>query len=232
MGSAGWDVCCHCQWHSSQSHRPCHHRHCGREKSWHLFLGSEASRYSMKLTVFGLFVFDVFITGIFRPNCGAADGDGSTCRQDAGFPWPRAGQKVSLCTRLVLTHYIGISCLLFMIIWAIYSASKIIYRKNKTTLFSNIHKFAVQASWKWKRQNKGWRCTLNTSSFWYYTNVFWAPFSWREERSSVVWLSCWQRRKMRSLVLTKETWSWQQYQVWKPNENSWHTAAWIQLNLT
>lgn len=46
LGTTGWDVCCHRQRHASQSHRPCHHRHCGREESWHLLLWSETCRYS------------------------------------------------------------------------------------------------------------------------------------------------------------------------------------------
>lgn len=222
MGSAGWDVCCHRQWHSPQSHRPRHHRHRWREKSWHLFLGSEASRYSMKLAVSGFFVFDVLITGTFRPNCGAADGDGSTCRQDAGFPWPRAGQKV--CVRCVKCLQI----ILVALVCSVYIASKTIYRMNKTSAFNYVHLFTVQAYWKWKRQKKTWRCTLNTIN---YTHGLWAPLSLREERSSAVWPSCLRRRKMRFSVPTKETWSWQQCQVWKPIENSpWHTAAWIQLN--
>lgn len=100
LGTTGWDVCRHCQRHTSQSHRPRHHRHCGREESWHLFLWSETCRYWVQPRAKNIlptccicvFMFDACIIVASRSNCGAADRDGSACRQDSGLPGPRTGR--------------------------------------------------------------------------------------------------------------------------------------------
>lgn len=100
LGTTGRDVCCHRQRHTSQSHRPRHHRHCGREESWHLFLWSETCRYGVQPRAKNIlptccicvFMFDAHIIDTSRSNCGAADRDGSACRQDSGLPGPRTGQ--------------------------------------------------------------------------------------------------------------------------------------------
>lgn len=61
-------------------------------------------KYQSPLVAFVFFMFDVFMTETFRSNCGAADRDGSACRQDAGLPSPRAGQNVSPLRVVLLTE--------------------------------------------------------------------------------------------------------------------------------
>lgn len=106
LGTAGWDICCHCQWHTSQSHRPCHHRHCRREESWHIFFWSQTSRYSVQSLEWyshcflwcGILIFlmQIWLVCLFRSNCGAAGRDGSTCRPNFGLPSARRGEFLVL----------------------------------------------------------------------------------------------------------------------------------------
>lgn len=48
LGTAGWDICSHCQRHTSQSHGPCHYRHCRRKESRYFFFWSQTGRYRVQ----------------------------------------------------------------------------------------------------------------------------------------------------------------------------------------